>query len=70
MQGDCYMAVSGAPTFREDHVDVMLYFALDLLAELRDFNSIQDANEPKFGLRIGVSCGKIVAGVVGTSKFL
>ncbi len=68
--GDAYMAVSGAPVARADHVDVMLTFALKMLCELDKFNAEQGPDEPQFGLRVGVNCGTIVAGVVGTSKFL
>jgi PAS domain S-box-containing protein len=68
--GDAYMAVSGAPVARADHVDVMLTFALRMLEELDKFNAEQGPDEPHFGLRVGVNCGTIVAGVVGTAKFL
>jgi adenylate cyclase len=68
--GDAYMAVSGAPIPRGDHVDVMCLFALRMLDALNEFNAQQKENEPNFGLRIGINCGSLVAGVVGTKKYL
>ncbi len=68
--GDAYMAVAGAPTYRKDHVDVMITLALRMFQKLAEFNSRQGQEEPVFGLRVGISCGPIVAGVVGTAKFL
>jgi class 3 adenylate cyclase len=64
------MVVSGAPLFRADHVEVMLECALRMLGALEEFNAEQGAKEPLFGLRVGVNCGSVVAGVVGTSKVM
>ncbi len=36
---------------------------------LEEFNVLQpagEAGEPRFGLRVGINCGHLVAGVVGT----
>ncbi len=65
------MAVCGAPLARVDHVEVMCRFALRMIDALEKFNSSQKANHGhEFGLRIGINCGHIVAGVVGTTKYL
>lgn len=63
--GDAYMVVSGVPAARPDHAQAMADFALamrDTVAELRDPH---DRDVP---VRIGMACGPVVAGVVGTRK--
>ena len=67
--GDAYMVVSGIPDKRKDHVEVTIRFALRMLQALEEFNRINEAKkEPVFGLRVGLNCGTIVAGCIGTKK--
>ncbi len=64
--GDSYMVVSGVPVPRPDHAQALADLALamrDAAADLRDPHGRSVA------IRIGISTGPVVAGVVGTSKF-
>ncbi len=64
--GDGYMVVGGAPVGREDHATVIAQLALDMQQELAEFN---EQTDKKLEMRIGISSGPVVAGVIGTSKF-
>ncbi len=65
--GDCYMAVCGLPTARPDHAHVMTEMALDMLRVLAEFNRDRGTN---LQLRIGLNSGPVVAGVIGSIKFI
>ena len=65
--GDAYMVVGGLPTPREDHVDAMADMALEMQALMPDFKRTD--GEP-FSMRIGMNTGPVVAGVIGTKKFI
>lgn len=65
--GDCYMAAAGLPTVVPDHADRAAYMALDMLDAIQDFNA---NTEHPLNIRIGISTGAAVAGVIGKSKFL
>lgn len=64
--GDGYMVVGGAPVSRDDHATVIAQLALGMQRELAAFNE-QTGNSLQ--MRIGISSGPVVAGVIGTSKF-
>jgi adenylate cyclase len=61
-----YMAVAGLPKAVADHADRLAHMALDMLVE-------KDAVAERFGvtirIRIGISSGPVMAGVIGTRKF-
>ena len=65
--GDGYMLASGIPTINEKHASNMANMALDMLKKIDEFNE----KNPSIGfdIRIGISSGPIVAGVVGSKKF-
>jgi adenylate cyclase len=65
--GDCYMAVCGVPEHLTDHAVKMAGMALDMLTCLRGFNAARGGD---LHLRIGVNSGPVVAGVIGSSKFI
>ena len=65
--GDAYMAAAGVPLPRADHAEVMADFALAMLAALERVNA--DAEMP-FRMRIGIHTGPVVAGVIGSHRFL
>lgn len=65
--GDAYMVVGGIPTFRPDHVEAIAKMALAMQQEIGQFQ--RDDREP-FSLRIGIHTGPVVAGVIGTKKFI
>ncbi len=64
--GDGYMVVGGAPVSREDHATVIAQLALEMQLELAAFN---EQTRKNLQIRIGISSGPVVAGVIGTSKF-
>jgi class 3 adenylate cyclase len=65
--GDAYMVVGGLPNEQEDHLRAMVLLAFDLLAAIGEFEA-QD-QEP-FTMRVGIHTGPVVAGVIGTKKFI
>ena len=64
--GDAYMAVCGLPVPNENHAKVMAELSFAILQCLEDFNQ---RNNTQLRMRIGIHCGAVVAGVIGTSKF-
>jgi adenylate cyclase len=64
--GDSYMVVGGVPLPRSGHLQAMANMALDVLAGTHQFS--RNDSKP-FQLRLGIHCGPVVAGVLGTKKF-
>jgi class 3 adenylate cyclase len=64
--GDAYMVAGGLAVPRSDHADAMAKLALDLRTEIdrlnRDYNT-------SIRIRVGMSTGPIIAGVIGRKKF-
>lgn len=65
--GDAYMAATGLPEPRHDHVEAIADFAIGILDALRSFDN---DGEPPLRVRIGVHTGPVVAGVIGRHKFI
>jgi class 3 adenylate cyclase len=65
--GDSYMAASGLPGPNEAYLENMANFALDLKNE---FAVLSLRNGFELEVRIGIHCGRVVAGVIGREKFL
>jgi len=64
--GDAYMVVGGLPMPCSDHMTAIADMALAMRSEIKNFKT--DEGIP-FQLRIGISTGAIVAGVIGLKKF-
>jgi adenylate cyclase len=66
--GDCYMAAAGVPRQRPDHAQALAGLAL----EMRECAKIclSDGANHDLRLRIGISSGPVVAGVIGRRRFL
>jgi adenylate cyclase len=64
--GDCYMVASGVPRPRPDHAKALINLAL----EMRDYVSRHKFHGHKLAFRMGVNSGPVVAGVIGTKKFI
>jgi adenylate cyclase len=64
--GDGYMVVGGAPMGLDNHASVIAKLALEMQHELAAFNK-ETGNKLK--MRVGISSGAVVAGVIGTTKF-
>ncbi len=65
--GDAYMVASGIPVPRNDHAEAIAEMALDMQSELARFNV---KNIATLNIRIGINTGPVVAGVIGTKKFI
>jgi class 3 adenylate cyclase len=65
--GDAYMAACGLPEPRADHAHTMAELALGMLEAVRCHNAATGA---AFQVRIGIHCGPVVAGVIGSHKFI
>lgn len=64
--GDSYMVVSGVPVSRPDHLEVLARYALEMQEVCR---RIAGPDGAPAHLRVGLACGPVVAGVVGSTKF-
>jgi len=64
--GDAYMVAGGLAVPRKDHADAMAKLALDLRGEIDRLN--HDYNT-SIRIRIGISTGPLIAGVIGRKKF-
>eukprot|EP00804_Cyclotella_cryptica_P009058 CCRYP_003157-RE/>CCRYP_003157-RE protein AED:0.16 eAED:0.16 QI:1498/1/1/1/0.6/0.66/6/517/182 len=68
--GDCYMITSiPSHSLEHDGCARVCRFALDMLGAVRDFNNTCPQHGP-IDFRVGISTGSVVAGVVGTKRFL
>jgi adenylate cyclase len=66
--GDCYMAAAGVPTQRPDHAHALAGLALEMRECAKSF--LPDGADHDLRLRIGISSGPVVAGVIGRRRFL
>ncbi|MGP1387382.1 MAG: adenylate/guanylate cyclase domain-containing protein [Thainema sp.] len=65
--GDAYMVVGGLPKQRQDHAESIAEMAIAMQ------QAVQELNRPDgqpFAIRIGISTGPVVAGVIGLKKFI
>ena len=65
--GDCYMVAAGVPTPRPDHAHALVRMALELPARAA---TCMPGGGHDLRLRIGISSGPLVAGVIGRRRFL
>ena len=63
--GDAYMVASGVPATRPDHAAAVADLALDMLAAAQSIQPL----DGQVQLRIGISSGPVVAGVIGDKRF-
>jgi len=64
--GDAYMVAGGLPWSRPDHANAVAQLAIGMGAELDNFNRRYDTS---VRMRIGISTGPVIAGVIGRKKF-
>jgi class 3 adenylate cyclase/integral membrane sensor domain MASE1 len=65
--GDAYMVVGGLPFPQENHAEAIADMALEMQAEMHQFS---DRHQMPFSMRIGINTGPVIAGVIGTKKFI
>jgi adenylate cyclase len=66
--GDAYMCAAGLPYPEPDHAYKMVCAAQDIIKFVEETKRTNAIAHP-FDVRIGISTGPVVAGVVGTKKF-
>ncbi len=66
VSGDSYMVVSGVPRPRPDHVQALADFAIEMADAAA---GLKDPHGLSVPLRVGMACGPVVAGVVGSRRF-
>ena len=65
--GDCYMAAAGVPDPHPDHARRAALLALDMRDAVATWAI---TGQRSLQLRIGINSGPVVAGVIGTKRFL
>jgi adenylate cyclase len=65
--GDAYMVVGGLPMPRKDHAEAVAEIALDMQKVVRRISSGEGI---EFDIRIGISSGPVIAGIIGSKKFI
>jgi adenylate cyclase len=66
--GDCYMVAAGVPRKRPDHAQALAGLALEMRECAK--TCLPEGSEHDLRLRIGISSGPVVAGVIGRRRFL
>ena len=67
MMGDAYMAVAGAPEPRPGHARAIAEMAVGMIDGVARLNL---ASDETLRIRIGIHTGPVVAGIIGTHRFL
>jgi adenylate cyclase len=65
--GDSYMVVGGLPNPRSDHAEAISAMALDMQQAIKEY---RDNRGLSLSIRIGIHSGPVVAGIIGTKKFI
>ncbi|MDY6937323.1 MAG: adenylate/guanylate cyclase domain-containing protein [Cyanobacteriota bacterium] len=65
--GDAYMVAAGLPVPREDHAEAIADMAIAMQTAVEH---LQFEHGESFQIRIGINSGVVVAGVIGTKKFI
>ena len=65
--GDAYMVAAGIPEPQHDHAERVARFARRMLQEVRKVAAVTNLD---LRARIGIHSGPVVAGVIGTHKFI
>ena len=65
--GDAYMAVCGLPEVNDNHAENLILCAKDYISWLSERNK---TSKVEWNIRIGLSSGKAIAGIIGKKKYL
>lgn len=65
--GDSYMVVAGLPYPRADHAEAIAEMALDMQQAIAKYRKNIGS---QLSIRIGIHSGPVVAGIIGTKKFI
>src|SRR6185436_5746115 len=64
---DAYMVVAGIPEPHADHAAAIAEMALDMIASIEAYAARTGS---ELTIRVGIHSGSVVAGVIGTKKFI
>lgn len=64
--GDAYMVVAGVPKPCKAHIEIMALMALEMRDKVFELNKLFNFD---ISIRIGVSTGEVIAGIIGKRKF-
>lgn len=67
--GDAYMCAGGLPDPTDDHAVRMVEAALTISRFVEESKKEETSDQVRFDVRIGISTGPVVAGVIGAKKF-
>lgn len=68
--GDGYMAVAGALKDDENHTQLCVKAGMRIRDFMMDYrNKRKEEGKESWGVRIGIHCGPLIAGVIGDKKF-
>jgi len=68
--GDAYLCVSGLPNQTPNHLNNILQAAMELQEFMKELaKKRKKEGKEYFEMRVGVHCGPLIAGVVGSKKF-
>jgi PAS domain S-box-containing protein len=65
--GDAYMVAGGIPIPTDTHAEAIASMALDMVDKVTE---LRDLTGRKLQIRIGIHTGAVIAGVIGTQKFI
>ena len=65
--GDNYMVAGGLPLPSTNHAECIAEMAMEMQQEIMKF---RDESDVPLNIRIGINTGPVVAGVIGTKKFI
>ncbi|NMM47906.1 adenylate/guanylate cyclase domain-containing protein [Marinigracilibium pacificum] len=68
--GDAYMCAAGLPFPEKDHAQKIICAAVEILEFVENVKKETPEGIVPFDIRIGINSGPVVAGVVGTKKFV
>ncbi|MBL7976043.1 MAG: tetratricopeptide repeat protein [Candidatus Kapabacteria bacterium] len=70
--GDGYMAIAGAPEQCADHAERIVSAAFEMMESIKIPEGLEEyfPDKSKLGVRIGLHSGAVVAGVVGSERFM
>ncbi len=65
--GDAYMVAGGIPVPTETHAEAIASMALDMIDKVSE---LRELTGQQLQIRIGIHTGSVIAGVIGTQKFI
>ncbi|MBD2151301.1 PAS domain-containing protein [Pseudanabaena sp. FACHB-1277] len=65
--GDAYMVAGGIPVPTDNHAVAIALMALDMVQKVQE---LRELTGRKLQIRVGIHTGAVIAGVIGTQKFI